>query len=144
MTTLSAIPTLSNELRSLYGDGSARLEAEFAASRDGVRAARGRASLVDGLCRRLWTEFISPESGGPEKFALVALGGYGRGTLLPQSDVDLLFLHDGSWSEGEYRDKIRQFSQEIWDLRLKLSPATRTFAECEKFDPRNVEFEHPI
>ena len=29
MTTLSAIPSLSNELRSLYRDGSARLETEF-------------------------------------------------------------------------------------------------------------------
>jgi len=140
MTTLSAIPSLSNELRCLYADGSARLQTEFAASRDGVAAARGRAYLVDGLCRRLWNEFISKELGGPEKFALVALGGYGRGALLPQSDVDLLFLHDGSWSEGEYRDKIRQFSQEIWDLRLRLSPSTRTLPECEKFDRDNPEF----
>ena len=140
MTTVSSLPSLSNELRSLYGDGSARLQADFAASRDGVATAKGRARLVDGLCQRLWKEFISKELGGPDKFALVALGGYGRGTLLPQSDIDLLFLHDGAWSEGEYRDKIRQFSQEIWDLRMRLSPSTRTLAECEKFDRDNPEF----
>ena len=140
MTTVSAIPSLSTELRSLYGDGSARLQADFAATRNGVAAARGRAALVDGICRKLWAEFIAKDLGGPEKFALVALGGYGRGTLLPQSDVDLLFLHDGAWSEGEYRDKIRQFSQEIWDLRLRLSPSTRTLPECEKFDRDNPEF----
>ena len=40
----------------------------------------------------------------------------------------------------ELKDRIRKFSQEMWDLRLKLSPATRTLAECEKFDPNNVEF----
>ncbi len=28
----------------------------------------------------------------------------------------------------------------MWDLKLKLSPATRTLAECERFDPNNVEF----
>ena len=140
MTTVSSLLSLSNELRSLYGDGSARLQADFAASRDGVATAKGRARLVDGLCQRLWKEFISKELGGPDKFALVALGGYGRGTLLPQSDIDLLFLHDGAWSEGEYRDKIRQFSQEIWDLRMRLSPSTRTLAECEKFDRDNPEF----
>jgi len=137
---VSSLPSLSNELRSLYGDGSARLQAGFAASRDGVAAARGRAALVDGICLKLWKEFISNELGGPEKFTLVALGGYGRGTLLPQSDIDLLFLHDGAWSEGEYRDKIRQFSQEIWDLRMRLSPSTRTLAECDKFDRDNPEF----
>jgi [protein-PII] uridylyltransferase len=28
----------------------------------------------------------------------------------------------------------------LWDVRLKLSPATRTLAECERFDSNNVEF----
>jgi [protein-PII] uridylyltransferase len=140
MTTVSSLPSLSTELRSLYGDGSALLQKEFAASRDGVAAAKGRAALVDGLCQRLWKEFVSREIGGPDKFSLVALGGYGRSTLLPQSDIDLLFLHDGAWSEGEHRDRIRQFSQEIWDLRMRLSPSTRTLAECEDFDRDNPEF----
>jgi [protein-PII] uridylyltransferase len=140
MTTVSSLPSLSNELRSLYTVGSVRLQEGFAASRDGAVTARGRAALVDGICQRLWKEFISEEDGGPQKFALVALGGYGRGMLLPQSDIDLLFLHDGGWSEGEFREKIRHFSQEIWDLRLRLSPATRTLAECEKFDRDNPEF----
>jgi [protein-PII] uridylyltransferase len=140
MTTVSTLPSLSIELRSLYTDGSTHLQAEFAATRDGLAAAKGRAAMVDGICLRLWKEFISEDLGGPGKFALVALGGYGRGTLLPQSDVDLLFLHDGEWSEGAYRDKIRQFSQEIWDLRMRLSPTTRTLGECEKFDRDNPEF----
>ena len=28
----------------------------------------------------------------------------------------------------------------MWDLRLKLSPASRTLAECDHFDPNNTEF----
>jgi hypothetical protein len=70
----------------------------------------------------------------------VATGGFGRGWLFPHSDIDLLFLHDGSDSESEFKDPIRRFSQELWDLRLKLSPATRNLAECERLDPNNVEF----
>jgi [protein-PII] uridylyltransferase len=77
---------------------------------------------------------------GPEDFALVATGGFGRGWLFPHSDIDLLFLHAGSSSETEFKDPIRRFSQELWDLRLKLSPATRNLAECERLDANNVEF----
>ena len=32
------------------------------------------------------------------------------------------------------------FSQELWDLKLKLSPASRYLAECERFDANNTEF----
>src|SRR5208283_1010169 len=66
------------------------------------------------------------EAEGPKNFALVATGGFGRGWLFPHSDIDLLFLHNGGNSESEFKDPIRSFSQELWDLRLKLSPATRS------------------
>ena len=46
----------------------------------------------------------------------------------------------GETRKKRFKDPIRRFSQELWDLRLKLSPATRTLAECERFDPNNVEF----
>ena len=28
----------------------------------------------------------------------------------------------------------------MWDLRLKLSPASRTLSECDRYDPNNTEF----
>ncbi len=43
-------------------------------------------------------------------------------------------------AEEAYKDAIRQFSQELWDLKLKLSPASRTLAECDRFDANNTEF----
>jgi len=70
----------------------------------------------------------------------VAIGGYGRKCLFPFSDVDLLFLHAERGSEEEYKENIRAFSQEMWDLGLKLSPASRSLAECDRVDPNNVEF----
>jgi [protein-PII] uridylyltransferase len=133
-------PSLAIELRELYAAESARIQGEFTASGDGRAALLGRTALVDTISRRLWAALISPELEGPRNFALVALGGYGRRWLFPHSDIDLMFLHAGGDTEKKFKVPIRSFSQEVWDLRLKLSPATRTLAECERFEPNNVEF----
>src|SRR6266446_1933100 len=136
MTTAS----LSGELRDLYTGESARIQQQFAASGDGRLAVQQRTRLVETIARRLWQEIVSPDENGPVGFALVALGGFGRGWLFPHSDVDILFLHAGSEIEGAFKDPIRRFSQEMWDLHMKVSPATRTLSECDRFDGNNVEF----
>ena len=132
--------TLSSELRELYLDASARIQQQFAATGDGRAALQQRTRLVEGICQRLWQQIISPEERGPSGFALVALGGFGREWLFPHSDVDILFLHANSDAEPAYKDSIRRFSQELWDLRMKVSPTIRTLAECDRFDATNVEF----
>ena len=133
-------PSLGTELRELYAGESSRIQKEFSASGDGRAAVFARSAIVESITRRLWSELISPDADAPRNFALVALGGFGRRWLFPSSDIDLLFLHAGGDTEKKFKDLIRTYSQEVWDLRLKLSPATRTLAECEKFDPNNVEF----
>lgn len=137
---MSTVATVSSELRDLYGRESAAIQQVFAATGEGHTAIARRTALVDSIVLRLWSEIISADPKGPKNFALVATGGFGRGWLFPHSDIDLLFLHAGSETESEFKDPIRRFSQELWDLRMKLSPATRTLAECERFDPNNVEF----
>ena len=136
MTTAS----LSGELRDLYTEESARIQQQFAVTGDGTAAVRERTHLVETIAMRLWREIIAPDENGPAGFALVALGGFGRGWLFPYSDVDILFLHAGGDTETTYKDPIRRFSQEMWDLHLKLSPATRVLSECDRFDATNVEF----
>ena len=137
---MSIVATVSSELRDLYARESAAIQQEFAVTGDGRTAITRRTALVDSIVLRLWSEVISADPKGSEKLTLVATGGYGRGWLFPYSDIDLLFLHAGSDSETELKDPIRRFSQELWDLRMKLSPMTRTLAECERLDPNNVEF----
>lgn len=133
-------PSLATELKELYAAESARIQEDFSASTDGRSALLRRTALVESIARRLWSELISPEAEGPRNFALVALGGFGRRWLFPHSDIDLMFLHAGGDTEKKFKTAIRSFSQEMWDLHLKLSPTTRTLAECERFDPTNVEF----
>ncbi len=150
---MTTVPTFRSELWDLYVRESAAIAQEFSVTGDGRAAVARRTALVDSILLRLWNEIIvsshsaSTDSGAgpanpnsPKNFALVATGGFGRGWLFPYSDIDLLFLHAGSSSESEFKDPIRRFSQELWDLRLKLSPATRNLAECERLDPDNVEF----
>jgi [protein-PII] uridylyltransferase len=137
---MNTVAIASSELRDLYVRESAGIQQEFSVTGEGGVALARRTSVVDSILLRLWNEVISPDQEGPKNFALVATGGYGRGWLFPHSDIDLLFLHAGRDSESDFKDSIRRFSQELWDLKLKLSPATRNLAECERFDPNNVEF----
>src|SRR5215813_8844804 len=127
------------ELRDLYMQESARIRGEFASSGDGAAAVAQRALLLDKIVLRLWEKHLSPQAGGTS-FALVATGGYGRKRLFPFSDVDLMFLHADRGVEARLQDPIRSFSQELWDVGIKLSPASRALAECDRFDPKNVEF----
>lgn len=137
MTTATSVGT---DLRDLYSAEFAQIRQQFAATGDGRAAVLQRSALLDSIVRRLWSDLFSPHSEGPEGFALVALGGFGREQLFPYSDVDLLFLYADPAKEQTFKDRVRDFSQRLWDLRLKLSPLTRTLAECDHFDPNNVEF----
>ncbi|WP_353315232.1 [protein-PII] uridylyltransferase [Shimia sp. NS0008-38b] len=64
-----------------------------------------------------------------ERIALLAVGGYGRGEMAPQSDVDLLFLTPYKitpWAESV----IESMLYILWDLRLKVGHSSRTVKDC--------------
>jgi [protein-PII] uridylyltransferase len=130
----------SIELRSTLSDESARIQREFEASGDGRAAVAQRTRLVEEILARLWQDIVSPDEAKPTNFTLVATGGFGRGWLFPYSDIDLLFLFGDRNAEQAFKDPVRLFSQELWDLRLKLSPASRTLSECDRYDANNTEF----
>jgi [protein-PII] uridylyltransferase len=67
------------------------------------------------------------EGSDPRGVALVAVGGYGRGELSLQSDIDVLLLHTGRTDVGELADRLWY---PIWDARLKLGHAVRTIKEA--------------
>jgi [protein-PII] uridylyltransferase len=128
------------ELRSFLAAASERIADDFAANGNGRATVAQRTLLIEDILGRLWREFIFPGQSGPQGFALVATGGFGRGWLFPYSDIDLLFLYADRAAEQTHRESVQRFSQELWDLKLKLSPASRTLAECERYDPNNTEF----
>ena len=137
---MTAASSLISELRGSLVEESARIAQAFAATGEGRAAVAQRTRLIEDLLSRLWRDLVAGDDAGPRDFALVATGGFGRGWLFPYSDIDLLFLHADRRSEEAHKDAVRRFSQELWDLKIKLSPASRTLAECDRFDPNNTEF----
>jgi [protein-PII] uridylyltransferase len=129
---------LSNEVRELYAGEASRIRQEFELYGDGRLVLRSRAALMDRIVVALWENHFSstPEHQRP---TLIAIGGYGKKALFPHSDLDILFLHESLQAEDECKEPIRSFSQELWDIGIKVSPASRTLAECDRFDPTNAE-----
>jgi len=71
------------------------------------------------------------------KFALVAIGGYGRGELNPYSDIDLLFLYQGKMSKTLDRF-IQEIISVLWGIGLEIGQSCRTLRDCQslaKGDP---------
>ena len=66
-----------------------------------------------------------------ERLALMAVGGYGRGTLAPFSDLDLLFLRP--YKQTAHAESVIEFMlYALWDLGFKVGHASRTIEECLK------------
>ena len=83
-----------------------------------------RCQHVDALLQKEWV------SHGLEQFAiaLVAVGGYGRGELHPQSDVDLLFLTDGALTL-QAEQALGGFITFLWDAGLEVGHSVRSIDE---------------
>ena len=106
----------------------------------GAVAVGARSEAVDTLVTTLWGEVVAAEPILAAGVAVVAVGGYGRRELFPYSDVDLMFLLGSGVSERSVKESIRRMSQALWDAGLRVSPMTRTLAECGRFETENVEF----
>ncbi len=64
-----------------------------------------------------------------ERLALMAVGGYGRGTLAPYSDIDLLFVRP--YKQTAHAESVIEFMlYALWDLGFKVGHASRTIEEC--------------
>ncbi|EXL03184.1 [protein-PII] uridylyltransferase [Aquamicrobium defluvii] len=64
-----------------------------------------------------------------ERMAVIAVGGYGRGTLAPGSDIDLLFLLP--YKQTPWSEQIAEYMlYMLWDMGLKVGHATRNIDEC--------------
>lgn len=114
-------------LRQVLGDADRLLAGAFHAGVDTAAIARQRSLAVDRVVRHVWQACI----GDGADCTLFAVGGYGRGVLFPQSDVDLLVLAQAQSLQHQAR-AFEAFFACLWDLGLKPGHAVRTFAQCRE------------
>jgi [protein-PII] uridylyltransferase len=112
---------------------NARTAAEDQLKRDGkgTRCAEKLSEVQDAIIQGLFALACKAVGLKNESQALsvIAVGGYGRATLAPGSDIDLLFLVPGSKSAEV--DKVVEFLlYALWDARQKVGHATRTIEDC--------------
>jgi [protein-PII] uridylyltransferase len=102
-----------------------RAEAAFHAGID-IQALIGqRCALIDELVAGAWTRCVGAAPGA----SLLATGGYGRGELYPQSDVDLLVLAEAG-QQLVLEPAVSRFFALLWDAGLATGHAVRSVGQC--------------
>jgi len=97
----------------------------FEAGENGDVMVRRMCADVDVLIVDMWRKIAGSSV---DDVDLLAVGGYGRGELCPQSDWDLWFLVEGDTSP-QVNAAIEQFVYAVWDMNVKLGYAVRSVSE---------------
>ncbi len=80
---------------------------------------------MDALLRHLWDKLNLPT----EDAALIAIGGYGRRELFPESDIDLMIVLKEE-IDPSVTTKIESFLTFLWDINLPIAQSVRTIKDC--------------
>ena len=123
---LAAQPGSREEYRKLLGQAHEELKARFLAEEPVEILVHARAALIDAVLRQAWFEHLG---NGERDWALVAVGGYGRGELHPCSDIDILLLVSQPPNDTE-RSQVERLITFLWDIGLEVGHSVRTVAEC--------------
>jgi [protein-PII] uridylyltransferase len=113
------------------------LRNQFLKDGDAEPVLRERTSLVDSVVLEAFSQSLG--SYANEGLALLAVGGYGRRSLFPHSDVDLLMLVRKMDPSRAFRDCLSEFLRTIWDSGLRVSHSIRTVEECSTVHEGNFE-----
>ncbi len=102
-----------------------RVEQAFNEGKSGADLMYIMCAGVDELLLHIW-QSVAPETS--KHIALVAVGGYGRGELAPQSDWDIWFILPDQTTQAMH-DDIQKLLYVMWDMGAKIGHAVRTTKE---------------
>ncbi|BBO90851.1 [protein-PII] uridylyltransferase [Desulfosarcina ovata] len=132
--------------QNLYADVSQALKAGRATLIDNLLAGKAptflddHARLIDDYFRQSYEKsVVGPKMDiAKNPYAVVALGGYGRGEQCVYSDVDLLFLFEKRVPRVA-EDLVREIIYPLWDMGLDVGHATRSIKECMAMARKDFE-----
>ncbi len=127
-TRLAAGTRAAAGFRAALVDGDRELARRFAAEEPVETLVRDRARLVDALVLRAFQLHAADAS---DSVALVAVGGYGRGELLPCSDVDVMVLLPQGEQPG-WTAPLERFLTFLWDIGLETGHSVRNVDDCQR------------
>lgn len=110
-----------------------RIKLHHRAGAGGLEIARDRAELLDVVLTSVFTTANKKNNTkSTTDMTLVATGGYGRGTLNPGSDIDLLFLVPRASNKlsKELEAVVHEVLYLLWDVGFKVGHAVRSITEC--------------
>ena len=119
MTTRSELKTYLDDLKTRFLENPSAAGVEVAIS-----------AKIDSVIREFWADRQQPKH-----FALLAIGGYGRGTVHPESDIDLLFFFKDAIDE----EAIKAVLHPLWGLHFKVGHQIRNADDFKKFDETHME-----
>ena len=118
-------------LKAALADFRAHQHTDFANGTSVTQLITARAAFIDHILSLCWQRFSWDEnlsSLRKSRISLVAVGGYGRRELLPNSDIDLLILIERANAQ-HHSSNIQSFLALLWDIGLEVGHSVRSVKE---------------
>jgi [protein-PII] uridylyltransferase len=92
-----------------------------------TRERRERSNESDRFLLSLFNSALGKTGKNSKGLAIAAVGGYGRGELSPGSDLDIIILHQGQFSQSALSEFVNYLLYPLWDNKsVDHSVRTRT------------------
>jgi len=140
-------------IKEIFSRGKTLLVDAHGEGAGGLELCEARSNFIDSFLTQIWERGVyefrkeKGESEGNFSCAMIAIGGYGRGELSPESDIDLMFVFPRRFSPTSHL--IRSILYMLWDSGLNIGHSARTINDCiriakEDFQSETSMLEHRL
>jgi [protein-PII] uridylyltransferase len=149
LRSVAALPPVASSIagvgataREFVARGRDELRARHDAGAGGLVVVAAYTDAIDRLVGWLFAtatrHYHSKNPKLNQRCTVVAQGGYGRGELNVQSDIDLLFLYP--WKANPYVETVAEVVvPALWDAGLQVGAAMRNVRECCRLAARDLK-----